>query len=56
MKATLSSILYIIEVSFVQETLIIWGDQDNVFPLYMAYQLQRYVMIKMKIRMLLEET
>ncbi|KAF5751151.1 hypothetical protein HS088_TW02G00161 [Tripterygium wilfordii] len=26
-----------------QETLLIWGDKDRVFPLYMAYQLQRYL-------------
>ncbi|KAM0953046.1 putative triacylglycerol lipase [Dioscorea sansibarensis] len=25
-----------------QETLIIWGDQDNVFPLHLAHRLQRY--------------
>lgn len=26
-----------------QETLLIWGDQDNVFPLSLAYQLQRHL-------------
>ena len=27
----------------VKETLIIWGDKDNVFPVCLAYQLQRYL-------------
>ncbi|GMH14218.1 hypothetical protein Nepgr_016059 [Nepenthes gracilis] len=26
-----------------QETLLIWGEEDAVFPLFMAYQLQRYL-------------
>ncbi|KAH7656513.1 Triacylglycerol lipase protein [Dioscorea alata] len=26
-----------------QETLIIWGDQDNVFPLHLAHRLQRHL-------------
>ncbi|KAK1394387.1 hypothetical protein POM88_013443 [Heracleum sosnowskyi] len=26
-----------------QETLLIWGDEDNVFPLFLAYQLQRHL-------------
>ncbi|XP_062025326.1 uncharacterized protein LOC133741450 [Rosa rugosa] len=35
-----------------QETLIIWGDQDNVFPLYMAYQLQRHLGPKSKLEII----
>lgn len=29
----------------VKETLIIWGDKDNVFPVQFAHQLQRYIML-----------
>lgn len=32
--------------TFLQETLIIWGDRDNVFPLYMGHQLKRYIWIR----------
>ncbi|KAJ8646960.1 hypothetical protein MRB53_008708 [Persea americana] len=35
-----------------QETLIIWGDQDNVFPLYMGYQLKRHLGEKSKLEII----
>ncbi|GAB4842634.1 hypothetical protein Ancab_012607 [Ancistrocladus abbreviatus] len=35
-----------------QETLLIWGDQDNVFPLYLAYQLKRHLGPKARLEIL----
>ncbi|PON88938.1 Alpha/beta hydrolase fold [Trema orientale] len=35
-----------------QETLIIWGDRDNVFPLCLAYQLQRHLGPKSKLEII----
>lgn len=31
----------------VKETLIVWGEEDKVFPVYLAYQLQRYLLSQM---------
>ncbi|XP_038681205.1 lipase 1-like [Tripterygium wilfordii] len=38
-----------------QETLLIWGDKDRVFPVYMAYQLQRYLGQKARLE-IIEDT
>ncbi|CAB4272286.1 unnamed protein product [Prunus armeniaca] len=35
-----------------QETLIIWGDKDDVFPVYLAYQLQRQLGPKSKVEII----
>ncbi|XVE88625.1 hypothetical protein DITRI_Ditri19aG0084700 [Diplodiscus trichospermus] len=35
-----------------QETLIIWGDQDNVFPLELAHQLQRHLGSKSRLEII----
>ncbi|XP_062086813.1 uncharacterized protein LOC133793489 [Humulus lupulus] len=35
-----------------QETLIIWGDKDNVFPLNLAYQLHRHLGSKSKLEII----
>uniref|UniRef100_A0A2P2QLC2 Abhydrolase domain containing n=1 Tax=Rhizophora mucronata TaxID=61149 RepID=A0A2P2QLC2_RHIMU len=35
-----------------QETLLIWGDQDKVFPLTLAYQLQRHLGSKSRIEII----
>ncbi|XP_058227301.1 uncharacterized protein LOC131335803 [Rhododendron vialii] len=35
-----------------QETLLIWGDQDKVFPPYLAYQLQRHLGPKSKVEII----
>ncbi|XP_011035722.1 PREDICTED: uncharacterized protein LOC105133422 [Populus euphratica] len=35
-----------------QETLLIWGDQDNVFPVNLAYQLQRHLGPKSRVKII----
>ncbi|XP_052174517.1 uncharacterized protein LOC127789621 [Diospyros lotus] len=35
-----------------QETLLVWGDQDRVFPLFFAYQLQRHLGAKSKLEII----
>ncbi|CAK7356522.1 unnamed protein product [Dovyalis caffra] len=35
-----------------QETLLIWGDQDNVFPVNLAYKLQRHLGPKSKVKII----
>ncbi|KAK9281908.1 hypothetical protein L1049_004816 [Liquidambar formosana] len=35
-----------------QETLLIWGDQDNIFPLFLAHQLQRHLGPKSKLEII----
>ncbi|KAG1342633.1 putative 4,5:9,10-diseco-3-hydroxy-5,9, 17-trioxoandrosta-1(10),2-diene-4-oate hydrolase-like [Cocos nucifera] len=35
-----------------QETLILWGDQDEVFPLSLAYQLQRHLGAKSRLEVI----
>ncbi|XP_050234312.1 uncharacterized protein LOC126682618 [Mercurialis annua] len=35
-----------------QETLVIWGDQDNVFPVCLAYQLQRHLGLKSRVEII----
>lgn len=37
-----------------QETLLVWGEQDNVFPKHFAYQLQRMLGPKVKLEILKE--
>ncbi|KAF2294683.1 hypothetical protein GH714_015435 [Hevea brasiliensis] len=35
-----------------QETLLIWGDQDNVFPVHLAHQLQRHLGPKSRVEII----
>ncbi|KAJ6427363.1 hypothetical protein OIU84_022872 [Salix udensis] len=37
-----------------QETLLVWGDQDNVFPVNLAYQLQRHLGPRSRVKIIKE--
>ncbi|CAN1785399.1 Uncharacterized protein Mb2734 [Linum perenne] len=39
---------------FIKETLLIWGEQDLIFPLHLAYQLQRHLGGKARVEVLKE--
>lgn len=41
---------------FVQSTLIIWGEQDKIFPLELAHRLQRYARHIIDMTFFLKET